>query len=677
LIHELQAHQIELEIQNEELRKAQLELEEARNKYFDQYDLAPVGYFTLDKNGLIVEGNLTAVNLLGVQRRFFTSKRFSFFIVPECKDVFYSHFKAVSATHTKQTCELKLQKQDGTVFYVQMESTAFVHGEDDSFLVRSAITNITKRKQAEQALSAEKERLHVTLCSIGDGVITMDQKGNVLLVNKAAEDMIGLTQEEAKGKPFAEVFYVENKKTHERLVDSVKKVLESGQITHLPSETILIANDGAERIIADSAAPIYDHDGSKIGVVLVFRDITKQRRMEEELYKIQKLESLGTLAGGIAHDFNNILTGIMGNIALAKLYAQPEWKGRNNLNAAEEACFRAQSLTDQLLTFSGGGAPLRKSIAIKKLLRDSINLSFGGSNVRCEFSIPKDLWHVEADSGQIAQAVYNVLINAKQAMPNGGVVHVRTENIIIGADQVLPLIPGRYVKISVEDHGVGISHECLLKIFDPFFTTKQKASGMGLTVAHSIIKKHHGHIAVESEPGVATTFNIYLPAMEVKNKPKTNGDDATSPTDQGKVLFMDDEEIIRDTMGQMLALEGYDVEMACDGAEVIRKYQEARKVGEPFDVVIMDLTVPGGMGGKEAIKKLLEIDPQVKALITSGYSNDAVISQYKQYGFCDVVTKPYNKQKLNQALSKAIAAKRVVVDLGNATSITTSQAAAH
>ncbi|HXG65532.1 MAG TPA: PAS domain S-box protein, partial [Blastocatellia bacterium] len=340
-----------------------------------------------------------------------------------------------------------------------------------------------ERKRAEAALAAEKERLAVTLRSIGDGVIATDTDGKIVLLNRVAERLTGWPQAEAVGKRLDEVFCVRDEKTRDRCENIAETVIRTGGVTGLTGNPLLIARDGAERIIADSGAPIRDKDSRIIGVVLAFRDVTEQRKMEAELLKAGKLESLGVLAGGIAHDFNNILTTILGNISLVKASAAPGDETYERLSDAERASLRARDLTRQLLTFSRGGAPIRSAASVADLLEEAASFAITGSNVRCEFDLAEDLWPVDVDAGQISQVIHNLTLNAQQAMPEGGVIRIKAENVAIGTggeNMSLPLPPGRYVKITVRDTGIGIPEEHLDKIFDPYFTTKQTGSGLGL-----------------------------------------------------------------------------------------------------------------------------------------------------------------------------------------------------
>ncbi|MCK5405722.1 MAG: response regulator, partial [Desulfobulbaceae bacterium] len=363
------------------------------------------------------------------------------------------------------------------------------------------------------------------------------------------------------------------------------------------------------RIIAEKGAPIRDLDDTVVGVVLIFRDITPERRMEEELEKARKIKSLGILAGGIAHDFNNILTAVIGNISLAKANASPETKYYECLGNAEKAGLRARDLTQQLITFSKGGAPLMRSASIEEIIRDTAQFVLQGANVSSSFSFADDLWLCEIDEGQVSQVISNLVINANQAMSEGGVISIAAENMTVGKGANLPLKQGKYVKITVADHGEGISPENLPKIFDPYFSTKQAGSGIGLATSYSIIRRHRGLVTVESVLGDGTTFYIYLPASDAKSV--AQGSEVTGLTKgKGRILVMDDEEIVREVVEQMLVYLGYEVVFVADGSQAIERYRESRESGASFDLVILDLTVPGGMGGKETMEHLLKIDPE-------------------------------------------------------------------
>jgi PAS domain S-box-containing protein len=513
-------------------------------------------------------------------------------------------------------------------------------------------------QQSETALAAEKERLAVTLYSIGDGVITTDTAGCILSINKVGEELTGWSQAEALGKPLAELLNVVNESTRERCADLLETVLRTGMISSLERSAILIPRHGTESVIAQSAAPIRGRDGGTVGVVVVFRDITSQQKSEAQQLKESKLESVGLLAGGIAHDFNNILQGILGNLSLARMDAHSKEKVLERLAMMEKCAVRAKGLTQQLVMFARGGEPIRKRLKLTDIIKDATLSALRGANVPCEFSVPPSLWPVEADEGQFRQVIDNIVLNALQAMPDGGKIEVLSENVELAAGFIPPLAAGKYVKISVRDHGAGIRPEYLSRIFDPYFTTKGHARGLGLASAYSVVRKHDGQIMVESQVARGSTFHIYLPAsLKVFEVMTVPDNEPKRFCGQGRVLIMDDEADILTLVSEMLGLMGYQVGVARDGAEALQWYSAARRAGNPFDVVVMDLTIPHGMGGKEAILRLKELDPQVKAIVSSGYSYDPVMSKFQEFGFSGVIPKPYVMEDLVRLLEEVIQQK--------------------
>jgi signal transduction histidine kinase/ActR/RegA family two-component response regulator len=391
------------------------------------------------------------------------------------------------------------------------------------------------------------------------------------------------------------------------------------------------------------------------------QQVKRESQLQAELQRASKLESLGLLAGGIAHDFNNLLTVVMGNLSLARLDAPEDSPATASLHDAEKAVVRARDLTQQLLTFAKGGAPIRTAVSLPEIVREVAEFALRGSNTRCQFDIPPDLWPANVDKGQIGQVVQNIAINAMHAMPKGGILDISLKNETVGPELAQVLTPGRYILITMTDHGSGIRPEDLQQIFDPYFTTKKHGSGLGLATVHSIVKKHLGHISAESTPGQGTTFHIWLPAAEAAPGP-ADVPDRTAPlsaaTGSARILFMDDEETIRRLGASILGRVGYDVKTVNDGAEAVREYAAAREAGQPFALVILDLTIPGGMGGRQAVEQLRKLDPDVKAIVSSGYSNDLVLSNYQAHGFQGMVSKPYEIADLVLTVERVLKGER-------------------
>lgn len=522
--------------------------------------------------------------------------------------------------------------------------------------VASELGALVRRKRTESQLTETTERLAVTLRSIGDGVITTGASGIVERLNPAAEALTGWDQESAAGHPLSEVFNIINEFTREPCENPVLKVLASGRVVGLANHTILVSRDGSEYILNDSAAPIRGDDGDIQGVVLVFRDVTAEKRLEEELQKTSKLEALGVLAGGIAHDFNNSLAAVVAHIGLVRMSFPEGSETAQKLREAEQACLRATSLTRQLLTFAKGGAPLIKATPVPEFVRQAATFALTGANAVCDFRFPGSLWYALLDEGQMSQVISNLVINAQQAMPAGGTIHISADNVEIASEGAIPGVPlpaGPYVHISVRDEGVGIPREFIGRIFDPYFTTKQKGSGLGLAASYSIVRSHDGHVTVESEPGRGACFHIYLPAAAQPGPAEAAGQ-VNPPSTGGRILFMDDEESIRRVIGELLRRFGHDVTLARDGAEAVDLYANAMKSGEKFDLVILDLTVPAGVGGKAAMDQLRAIDPGVRAVVSSGYSNDPVMSDFRSHGFMGVIAKPYSPDDLLRVVNEAL-----------------------
>jgi PAS domain S-box-containing protein len=510
--------------------------------------------------------------------------------------------------------------------------------------------------QAHRRTQTEQQQLAVTLRSIGDAVVTTDVTGRVVLLNQAAEALTGWRAAEAAGRSLTEVLQLRHRSSVQLLDNVLPEVLRTGELVTSPQETALVSRSGRTRSVSVTAAPIRGSAEAIVGAVLVARDTTEQQRLETELLTARKLESLGVLASGLAHEFNTLLTGILGNVSVARMFAAEVSDIDERLSHAEKSCLRAKELTERLLSFSRSDPPLSRVTPIIDLLNDTANLALKGSKCRCEFVHPEDLWPVQIDAAQICQVIYDLVTNATQSMPDGGIIQLATRNVTLSSQRTLPLSVGNYVQISVRDHGAGIAPEHLPRIFDPYFTTKQQGSGLGLAAAYFILQRHHGIIFAESQPRQGTTFRLYLPAApeplptEVEPLPLL-------PGIQGRILLMDDDPLILNLGAVVLRRLGYEVVLAKHGEEALERFTEQRALGHGFAAVILDLTIQGGMGGEETLKRLAVLDPKLKAIATSGYVNDPVMLDCAQYGFAAALTKPLHGAKLVKTLSALSSSK--------------------
>ncbi|MBI5572253.1 MAG: PAS domain S-box protein [Desulfomonile tiedjei] len=540
--------------------------------------------------------------------------------------------------------EMRLIRRDGSVFDVEINARLVEFGGGRA--VQVCVRDITERKRAAEALRASEEKYRLVVENASDAILVI-QDGMLKFVNPKAKEILGYTEEELMSRPLQVFLHPDDRQI---AWTRYRKRLQ-GEPVPRDYPLRILDRDGNIRWLEVNAVLI--DWGGRPATLNFASDITAKRKTEQELIKIEKLESLGILAGGIAHDFNNIMTAILGNISVAKMCLGDDGKVVTRLSDAEKACLHAQGLTQQLLTFAKGGTPIRKLATVGDMIRDACQFALMGSNIKCDFSFPDDLWAVEVDGGQINQVFYNLVINAHHAMPAGGTIQVSASNAAVTPADGLLLEAGNYVKIVVKDHGSGIPKKYLTKIFDPYFTTKNRGSGLGLATSFSIVKNHGGLITVDSDIGVGAAFSIYLPASR-QPRPAVKDLEAPISAGSGKILIMDDEALIRDLVQEMLSLLGYEVVVARDGVEAIEQYRIAREAARPFDVVVMDLTVPGGLGGGETIRKLRQIDPQIRAIVSSGYSNDPIMADYANYGFCGVVAKPYGVKELSEMIRRTV-----------------------
>lgn len=568
-------------------------------------------------------------------------------------------FKQIMAGAGEVVCESRKINADGSETPFMVTARPYRDEEGRIAGIVESFQDVSELKNIEEALAEEKERLLVTLKSIVDGVVTADVGGRVVLINDTAQRLTGWSQPQAAGRAVGEVLHLSDERDRRLILDPVAQILRLELEEEVGLRAVLVASDGWERQISYSVSPIYDRKREVVGAIVVFQDVTDKLSAEAEMARIQKLESVGILAGGIAHDFNNILTAVMNNLSLARLAVDKREKLLERLDSTEKAVIRARELTGQLLTFAKGGAPLKKVIAIADLLRDSAEFNLRGSNVAAAFQIAEHLWPVEVDSAQIHQVFDNLIINAAQAMPEGGTLVVGLDNFEVAEGEAGAVKPGSYVRATITDTGVGIDEVHLPVIFDPYFSTKPTGSGLGLATVHSIVSRHGGYLLVDSRLGEGSVFTIYLPVLksEMVEPPVLSREtDVVAVGDHrgGRILIMDDDQEIRELLSELLSQEGYRPVAVDDGREALREYSDSLGRGDGYDCLIMDLTIPGGMGGREAMARIRAFDPEARAIVSSGYSNDPVMADYADYGFSGRVTKPYQLEELIKVLQQVL-----------------------
>jgi len=640
-----------------ERKQAEEAIREAKESYDRITDNADEVIFRVDaKGGHALYVNPAAERLLGYSKaEWLNDPTLAFKIIhPDYKEKQKQIIREINTTKKAiKNAVLGWIAEDGREIIVEYTIIPIVDKEDEIIYFESIGRDITDRKQAEEALKKNEFKYRTLVESIPQKIFLKDRDSVYLSCNRSYAADLAIDPEEISGK---DDFMFHPRELAEKYTADDKRIMGAGKTETIEERYVI---KGEERWVRTTKVPLSREDGETYGIFGIFEDITERKRMEEVLLKSQKLEAVGILAGGIAHDFNNILTTILGNVSLAKDQVTPDDKIFDLLKEAEMASVRAQTLTRQLLTFAKGGAPVKEIASIKDILKESSSFMLRGSKSRCEFSIAEDLWSAQIDVGQISQVINNVVINADQAMPEGGIIQVAAENLIIDGGGGLLIKPGRYIRISIKDQGVGIAEKHLLNIFDPYFTTKQEGSGLGLATICSIIKKHDGDITVESQLGVGTTFHIYLPASD---KAIPEKEEVKLIKGQGRILVMDDQAPLRKMAGRMLEKLGYESEFAKNGAEAIEMYKRAKESEKPYDVVILDLTVPGGMGGKKAINKLLEIDPEVRAIVSSGYSDDPVLANFQEYGFKGMMPKPFTSQSLSKVLHEVLQGEKLNIE---------------
>lgn len=575
---------------------------------------------------------------------------------PDDRDRIFSSIFEASEKNIRWECEYRviLPRQGQRWLYGIADSQRM---NDGTVYFYGIVMDITERRELEKALNHSRKLLTSILDNAPSAFFVKDAHDDfrIIMWNRTAEQIFGIPASAMIGKHVSDIWPAEQAHSY---LKYDRNVVASRLPMEIPEEISSHPEKGSI-YLHTRKIPLFDNNDDVSHIVVICDDITEQRMMLAEHIKSQKMESLGLLAGGIAHDFNNILTGIIGNISLAGSFLDESHKSTAILQQAVKAAGRATELANQLLTFAKGGAPIKKTVILQRLLKESASFVLHGSNVSYDIEIPDDLAAVDVDEGQISQVVNNLIINATQAMPGGGTVSIKATNTVVDATNVMALTPGKYVRLAVADTGCGIPAEVQSRVFDPYYTTKIGGSGLGLASVQSIITKHGGHIDVCSVVGEGTTFEILLPASEHVIPLEV---EAVAPATEKmsksgfSILVMDDEEIIREILHAILGELGYHLQVCSKGEEAIELYQNAIDAGSPFTVVIMDLTIPGGMGGKEAARQILAIDPKARLIVSSGYSSDEIMADYAVFGFCAILQKPYSFNDIANTLNKVLSA---------------------
>lgn len=624
------------------------ELNKAKMRYQRLYDFAPDIFFSVRTDGVIMTVNKFGAEYLGYTIAELTGRPIWETFHPEDQERVKKQLTDIfNKKIITSEWEFRQTRKDGQSLWVQERAYLFLNEKGYVRELLLMCRDVSAQKQAEQAIRESEQHYRALFEQANDAILLENEKSEIVDCNLHAIKQFGYSREELLKMRDADLIVPEYQPASGKIKYSE---LEYSEPTIF--EPVILSKAGKKIIVEATITLLKRH--TKKFYLLILRDLTERRKVEEEVQKSQKLESIGLLAGGIAHDFNNRLSVILGNAQLARMSLDKPGNIEKYLYNIEKGAMLATTLTQQLLTFSRGGEPVKRIHSLQDILRESIELSLSGSKTKCEFEMQDDLWAVEVDEGQIVQVINNLVINADQAMTKGGKLIVRAVNI--PESRKMPhaaLRTGNYVRVSIQDHGIGIPPENIDKIFDPYFSTKQKGSGLGLAVAYSIIKKHNGLIHAESRLGEGATFIFYLPALPDYELEGSEREDELFQG-KGRILVMDDEEAVLSVLDNFLTVSGYEVELARNGEETIKLYQDAFTSGKPFRIVIMDLTVPGGMGGKETISKLLEIDPNVKAIVASGYSNDPVMANFKEHGFSGVLGKPFKMKELSRVLHEAL-----------------------
>jgi len=645
-------HYVGVQIEDMERKRAQEALRESELRYRMLHRTSFDGIIMAESSGRITECNISTETIFGYDPGEMQGMELTALIPERLRSDHLSGFERFMRTGEKKAQNILIEtegiKKNGEVFPVELIiSSLYVN---DKLLISGTIRDISERKKIEDKLRKSEERLAEAQSIAHLGNWDLDVINNELWWSDEIYRIFGL-KPQGFGATYEAFLDTVHPDDREYVLNSVHDALYNNAPYSIQHRIVL--RGGEVRVVHERARVVFDDNGQPVRMMGTVQDITESKAMEEELNKAQRLESLGVLAGGIAHDFNNILTGIVGNVFLMKKDVCPSDAVLERLDFIDSAVKRAKGLTHKLLTFSRGGAPVKQAVDMVGIATETGRLVFSGSRIAFDIDAGEGVCTVDADEEQIGQVFQNIYMNALQAMPERGQVSVRLENC---KETEQPSHSGsNYVKVTIADTGPGIPQENISKVFDPFFTTKAGNNGLGLSICFSIVKRHSGFIKVESSVKGGTAFSVYLPALETVAVQGTEAKEPPQPlSGSRRILVMDDDEMVRYAAGAILTDFGYGVVLASEGEEALDLYRQAMESGDPIDLVIMDLTVHGGMGGKEAIERLLAMDPEAKAIVSSGYCNSPVMSDFKKYGFQGALQKPYNVVEFSAAIRKAL-----------------------
>lgn len=645
LVYELRVHQIELEMQNEELRRARDQVETLLAGYTDLYDFAPVGYMTLDRAGVILQVNLTAARMLGVDRSWLVHRGLGLFLGASDRTAFDTFMRMAFDSNERAICELTPPQKNGPPVFLRLEGARTDKGNE----CRAVLLDITARKEADSALHLRSAALHAA----ANAMIITDRQGTIEWVNAGFTNLTGYTAAEALGRNPRDLV---RSGTHDQpFYRTMWETILRGDVWH--GEMTNKRKDGTFYLEERTITPFKDEQGEVVHFIAIGRDLTEQRSLESQLLQAHKMETVGRLAGGIAHDFNNLLTVINGTVELMMLEVTRDDPFRADLKEVRDAGMRAATLTRQLLAFS------RKQVmkfdvvdlndlivGVQTMLRRLI-----GEDIELVLTPTAHLGCVRADPTQIEQVLLNLSVNARDAMPSGGTLTFTTANAHV-SDAHHPDHPtlgaGDYVLLQVSDTGAGMPDAVRRRVFEPFFTTKGMgtATGLGLSMVYGIVKQSGGSIYATSAPGNGTTFSIYLPRVDAVSKSATPQSSPAAVPGTETVLIVEDETGVRRVAERVLGIAGYTVLTAASGEDAVKLLTAHDGT---VSLMLTDMGMPG-IGGWELAERCRELRPQMKVIFTSGYSDDAVLYDGRLGRNFPFIGKPYSASELTRLVREVL-----------------------